>query len=123
VGETKAPEQDIAEIEQIAAQQAKYRANVARWSIEIAIFLFALLIILIILLSEGIGIEIVAPIAIFGLAMVWFVGRRQGKQLYKRFYHEEMRKLRLELKGIAGETLEDELEEQVREALARRRKQ
>ncbi len=48
------------------------------------------MIIVIILSFQGIGIEIVAPIAFFGLAMAWLVGWRQGRQLYKRFYDEEL---------------------------------
>ncbi len=40
------------------------------------------------------GIEIVAPIAIFGLAMVWLTGWRRGKQLYRRFYDEELAELK-----------------------------
>jgi len=47
-------------------------------------------IIVIILSFQGIGIEIVAPIAFFGLAMAWLVGWREGRQLYERFYDEEL---------------------------------
>ncbi len=61
-----------------------------RWNLDVAIFLFAVVIIVIILSFQGIRIEIVAPIAIFGLAMAWLVGWRQGRQLYERFYAEEL---------------------------------
>ncbi len=77
-------------MERRAAQRARDRANAARWNLEIAIFLFAIVIIVIILSFQGIGVEVVAPVGIFGLAMVWVVGWRQGKQLYKRFYGEEL---------------------------------
>lgn len=77
-------------MERRAAQRARDRANAARWNLDIAIFLFAVVIIVIILSFQGIGIEVVAPIAIFGLAMVWLVGWRQRNQLYQRFYDEEI---------------------------------
>ncbi len=58
---------------------------------DVAIFLFAVVILIIILVTyTKVGIKVVAPVAIFGLAMVWLVGWRQGKQLYKRFYSEEL---------------------------------
>ena len=37
-----------------------------------------------------VGIEVVAPVAIFGLAMAWLVGWRRGRQVYQRFYDEEL---------------------------------
>ena len=78
------------ELERAAARRARDRANAARWNLEVAIFLFAVVIIVIILSFQGIGIEIVAPVAVFGLAMAWLVGWRQGRQLYERFYDEEL---------------------------------
>ena len=82
--------QDSPEMERRAAQRARDRANAARWNLDVAVFLFAVLIIVIILLFQGIGIEIVGAVAVFGLAMVWVVGWRQGNQLYERFYDEEL---------------------------------
>ena len=77
-------------MERRAAQRARDRANAARWNLEIAIFLFAIVIIVFILSFQGIGIEIVASVGFLGLSMAWVVGWRQGKQLYKRFYSEEL---------------------------------
>jgi len=82
------------ETKQMAAQRARERTRVARWDLNVAVFLFAILIIVIILLFQGVTIEIVAPIDIFGLAMVWLVGWRRGRLLYERFYNEELSKLR-----------------------------
>ncbi len=76
------------EMKRTASQRARDRAGAARWDLDIAVFLFAILIIVTILLFQDIGIEVVAPIAIFGLAMVWVVGWRRGRQLYQRFYDE-----------------------------------
>ena len=106
------------EIEQKAAQRARDRANAARWDLNVAVFMFAVLIIIIILLFQEIGIAIVAPVALFGLAMVWLVGWRQGRQLYPRFYDEEL--LRLERESRAKEAVEETVEERVQKALRER---
>jgi len=71
-------------------ESARYKANVAKWGVNIAIFLFTILITIIILISQGIGISVVAPLAIFGLAAVWLMGWRRSNQLYRRFYSEEL---------------------------------
>ena len=113
-------QKDISEMEGTAARRAKDRANAARWNLEIAIFLFGVLIIIIILLFQEVRIEIVTPVAVFGLGMVWLVGWRQGRQLYQRFYDEEMLRLERELKGTDKETLEETIEERVQKALRER---
>lgn len=77
-------------MESLAIQMASNRANVAKWGLNVAIFLVAILITIIILISLGIGIEIVAPLAILGLATVWVIGWRRGRQLFQRFYAEEL---------------------------------
>ena len=102
-------------MERVATQKARDRSMVARWDLNIAIFLFAVLIIVIILLAQDIGIEIVAPVAVFGLAMVWLTGWRRGKQLYQRFYDEELAKLEQASKKTTGKTLEKTVEETVEE--------
>ena len=107
-------------MERTAAQRAKDRANAARWNLDIAVFLFAVLIIILILLFQGIGIEIVSPVAMLGLAMVWLVGWKQGRQLYQRFYEEELVKLEWELKGTDRGMLEETIEEKVQKALRER---
>ncbi len=106
------------EMEQTAVRRAKDRAGAARWDLDIAVFLFGVLIIIIILLFQGIGIEIVAPVAVFGLAMVWLVGWRRGRQLFPRFYDEEL--IRLERESRKTETVEETIEERVQKALRER---
>ncbi len=112
------------EMKRTAAQRARDRAGAARWDLNVAIFLFAILIIVIILLFQDIGIEVVAPVAIFGLAMVWLVGWRRGRQLYQRFYDEELSELRQELGKVVTEmvekTVEETIEERVQKALRER---
>lgn len=104
------------EVEQVAVLRARDRARNARWDLNMAIFLFAVLILVIILVTyTKAGIEVVAPIAIFGLAMVWFVGWRRGKQLYQRFYSEELAKLERDFKKTVKETVEEAVEETIEE--------
>ena len=112
-------------MERAAAQKARDRAMNARWDLNIAIFLFAVLILVIILVTyTQAGIEVVAPTAVFGLAMVWLVGWQRGKQLYRRFYQEELANLDQEekraLKAAVKDTVEETIEEQVQKALRAR---
>ena len=74
-------------------QVARNRANITKWDPNLVIFLFAILATLIILTSQGVGLGIVAPLAVFGLAMAWLVGWKQGRQLCQRFYAEELSSL------------------------------
>jgi len=86
------------EIKLAAAQSARDKARAARWDLDAAVFLFAILIIVIILLFQEIGSEIVVPVAVFGLAIVWLLGWRRERQLYRRYYNQELLKLGRELK-------------------------
>jgi len=114
MNEAEVTEQISPETERTAAQKARARARAVSWDLEVAIFLFAVLIIIIILLFQEIGIEVVAPVAIFGLAMVWLVGWRRGKQLYQRFYDEELVKLEQGSKKFVDETIEDIVQKALR---------
>jgi FtsZ-interacting cell division protein ZipA len=118
------------DIQAVAAARAKVRARNARWDLNIAVFLFAVLILVIILLFENVSIEIVGPIAIVGLVLVWLVGWRRGKQLLAIFYDEELaeleqaveKKREKEEKATVKEekTLEETIEEKVQKALRQR---
>ena len=114
------------EIARAAATKARDRALNARWDLNIAIFLFAVLILVIILVTyTKAGIEIVSPVAAFGLAMVWLTGWRRGKQLYQRFYEEELLSMGREdekqtVKQAMKETMEETIEAQVQKALRER---
>jgi len=110
-------EQVVLRIIGIAEQKAKDRANTARWDLDIAVFAFSVLIITMILLSQGVRIEITAIAAVAGLAMVWLAGWDRGRKLYDRFYDEEIRQLRRELKATVKEATEDAVDEKVRKAL------
>lgn len=80
-------------IKRLASQRARDKANIAKWGLSVVILLFAILIIIIVLTSQGIGINVVAPVAIFGLALVWLMGSRRWSQLYQQFYAEELTSL------------------------------
>ena len=121
MAEDEATRQVSPEMEMEAAQKAKDRARTGRWDLDIAVFLFAVLIIIILLLFQGLDPWIVAPIAVFGLAMVWLVGWRRGRQLYQRFYDEELAQLEREAKKVVkGATVEETIEEKVQKALRER---
>ncbi len=111
------PELDSREIEKIIARRAQERAEVVRWNRDIIVSLFAVLIIVVILLFQRVVIEIVALVAFFGLAMVWLVRRRWRKQLYQRFYDEELSKLRHTLEEREGETIEEMIQKALRERM------
>jgi len=91
--EAKHTKQLSPEIERVAMQRARDKANLARWGLNAVIFLFAVLITIIILVSQGIGTDVVGPLGIFGLATVWLMGWRRWSQLYQRFYAEELSSL------------------------------
>ncbi len=113
----KTSERKSKERERLAIQRAKDRARTARWDLNIAIFIFSVLIIVIILLFQGVPLEIVAPVAIFGLGMVWLVGWRQGKQLFKRYYEEELYRLEYERNLMVEETIEEAVRKAIRDRL------
>ncbi len=81
---------------ELAAESAKERAQIAKWDINIAVFLFGVLIIVLILLFEGFGAEVVGPIAAVGLGLFWLAGWRRGRQLYRHFLNEELMRLQRE---------------------------
>ena len=80
-------------IKRLAMQRARDRANIARWGLNLAFFSYAILITIIILVSQGIGLNIVATLAASGLVTLWIIGRRQGNRLSQRFYTEELSSL------------------------------
>ena len=107
----------IGEMKRVAVRRATERARIARWDLNVAVFLFVVLIIVIILLFQNIGIEIVAPVAIFGLAMVWIMGWRRGQQLYRSFYDEELFKLEKEMAAEEKEKKEKKAEKPIEETV------
>lgn len=99
--EDKTTEQFIEKVKRLAGRRAMERAQAAKWDIDVAAFYFAILILVIILVYQGIKIEIVAAAAVTGVVMGWLIGWIKGKQKYHRFYDEELLELELGLKNAA----------------------
>jgi hypothetical protein len=81
-----------AEIIEECSFKAKDLAKNQKWDMNLVVFMFAILLLTVILLFEGVDPLYLAPIAFFGLAMTWFVSRRQEKRLYRRHYRREIKK-------------------------------
>ena len=112
--ETKQPDQ---EMKQLAMRKARSRANTERWDRNVTVFSFAILIIVIILLFQEVGMGIVTPVAVIGLATVWLAGWRQGRQLFVHFYSEELSKLEQASEEKVEEAEEETIEEKIRKAM------
>ena len=80
----------------LVTQLARNKTNVAKWDFSILIFLFAVLIIVIILTSLNIDTIIVASAAIIGLAAVWLAGWRRDTRLFPHYYEEVLSDLQPE---------------------------
>ena len=117
--EAEVAKQVSPEMERIAAVRARDRARTARWDLDVTVFLFGILAIIMILLFEEVSVGIVASVAVFGLAMTWLVGWRRGRQLYRLFYQEELstleNELRTEVRRVVGETIEEVVQKALRE--------
>jgi DNA-binding NarL/FixJ family response regulator len=96
MGEFEDTKQSSQGVERFATQIAKHKTDVAKWDHNIVIFLFAVLAVVIILVSLEVDTIIVAPVAILGLAVAWLMGRRRGKQLFQSYYAEELTGLKQE---------------------------
>ena len=80
-----------AEIIEQCSYRARDKAKSQKWDMNIVVFMFAILLLTVILLFEDVDPIYLAPIAFFGLAMCWFVSWRQERRLYRRHYREEMK--------------------------------
>jgi len=94
--ETEDTKQSSQVIERLAMQIANSKTDVAKWDHNTVVFLFAVLAIVIILVSLEVDTRFVAPVAILGLAVAWLMGRRRGKQLFQGFYAEVLASLKQE---------------------------
>lgn len=93
-------------IEHLATQIANSKTDIAKWDHNTVVFLFAVLVIVIILVSLEVDTKIVAPVAILGLAVAWLMGRRRGKQLFQGFYTEVLASLKQEPEQKAAGSME-----------------
>ncbi len=105
------------EMEQRAVQIAREKARSARWDLDVAVFFFAVLVIVTILLFQEVRIEIVAPVAAVGLAMGWLMGWKKGRQAYQRIHDEELSKLIQDSQRVVEEADGETIEEKIQKAL------
>ena len=81
------------EMEQVATSTATEKANVAKWGLNTVVALFAILIVVVILVARETDTNLVGGLAALGLIIIWIIGRKRGKQLFARFYVEELSSL------------------------------
>jgi hypothetical protein len=112
-------DKDYAEMHRSIAQRATEKASSERWKLDVVIFLFAVLIIILILASQGIAIEVSAVVAIFGLSIGWIAGWRRGRRLYQRYYRDELARLE-GMRGRSEEPAEATTEDIVQETMVKR---
>ena len=119
MSESEAAKQAITEMERIASQKARDKANSGRWDLDVAVALFAVLILVVLLLFGGVSSTIVAIIAVFGLLIAWLIGWRKGKRLYSDYYLEEFRNLQHEMDRVVkeAETVDVKIQEILKERL------
>ncbi len=109
------------DLERTAALRAKDRADTAKWDLNVAIFLFAVLIVVMMMSFGEAPLEAVAPVAVIGLAMAWFMGWQKGKKLYRRLYEEELSRLTREAaEDTAGKSIQETVADAVQKALRER---
>ena len=89
--------------EQLAIERAREKARTARWNFNVTILAYAVLAAVVLSSFWGVATEFVALIAIFGLVMIWFMGWRREKQLFKHLYNEELRQLQEFSRGEKAE--------------------
>ncbi len=118
MSESEAEKQAITEMERIASQTARKKSNSGRWDLDVALALFAVLILVVILLFGGASTMIVGPIAIFGLLIAWLMGWRKGKRLYSQYYIEELHRLRYKMSRVVKEA--ETVDEKIQEILKKR---
>jgi DNA-binding CsgD family transcriptional regulator len=112
----------VPDIEMTAREVARNKANVARWGVNSVVFLFALLIIIIVLVSQDVNMLVITAVAAVGLGYVWYTGWKRGRLLYHSFFEEEMTAARRNVESYKEESASPQLtarEMQVLNCIAR----
>jgi DNA-binding CsgD family transcriptional regulator len=71
-------------------QRARDRVTSLRWNVKTLMFVYAILIIVIILTILGLNSLIVASVALLGLVMIWLFSWLKLRNLEKKFYQQEI---------------------------------
>jgi len=91
VPETPQPTSGV--MKRLASERAKERIRTARWDQFVLVFAYATLAAVLVLSTSGVELEVVAIVAIFGLALIWFIGWIRGRRQFSRFYEDELNQL------------------------------
>jgi len=81
---------DRPQVTELLHQKARDRATTLRWNANILILVSINFITVVILTLQGANSVIVAPVAVFGLLLVWVVSWLQAQRMEKRFFRQEM---------------------------------
>jgi len=103
-------------MENHATKIAREKSVRAKWDLDVAVFLFAILIIVIILNMQGVGIEFIALASILGLSLGWLMGWYKGKKAFKEVFNEEMAKLDVDLEKMVQEEIDYRIRSHIRES-------
>jgi DNA-binding CsgD family transcriptional regulator len=76
-------------IKALLLQKAADKTISLRWDKYSLMFIYATLLIVLILILEDVDLTIVSIVAVLGLVCFWVMGSWQGKKLEKRFYEQE----------------------------------
>jgi DNA-binding CsgD family transcriptional regulator len=80
----------VQSVDHQAAKRANEKALSARWNVNIVIFANAVFVAVVLMGIEGVAVEILAPVAVVGLSMIWLVSWLRWRRLYHQFYEEEL---------------------------------
>ena len=106
-------------MEQRVAKRANDKALSLRWNVNSIIFANAVFVAVVLMGLEGIAIEILALVAVFGLSMIWLLSRLRWKRLYHQFYKQELS----ELDEVSGDEEVEEDETPIESPLSSRERQ
>ncbi len=111
-------------MERVAALRARQRADSARWDMNVALLLFAILILVVILSFQDVPLGVVGPVAVTGLVVAWLMGWYKGRAAYPSLYEEELARLIREslVAKAARRSREKLVDDAVQKALRERQK-
>ncbi|MFC2045535.1 response regulator transcription factor [Chloroflexota bacterium] len=81
-------EPDQQEVDEPTNVKPGKQALPVKWNINTTLVAYAVLATVILLRLEGVSTQIVAPVAIFGLAATWLLGLLRNKRMYQRAFNE-----------------------------------
>ena len=95
-------------MERTAALRARRKADSVRWDINIALLLFAVLVVVVVLPFQDASFAVMVPVAVIGLLVAWLMGWYKGRA-YPGLYEEELASLIRESLGAQTHQSRDKL--------------